>query len=642
MLLHATILAAVLSAAQAFEGTRVDSGIAVRLSVDSGNAKELREGATAQVKLTLTDKATGAPLRGVYPTAWLGAMPAEGVADRERCVATVAGYLSGGLFKRADLDVNVYYVITLNSDPTLTVVDPRFSFGGSRLLAFVQLRAPGHDWALRGDGERLFVSMPAAGGVAVVDTTSWNVIANSEVGPNPRRVLLQPDGARVWVAYDGGVAALDPKSGAVVARLPIGKGETDLAASDDGRYLFASDATSLTIIDTRALRVKKQVPLDAKPVSIAWSNLAGTAYVAMGDGTIAVIDPASGRIRTSIAANAGIRQVRVAPGGRYLFVVNPAADLVQIVDTATNRIIQQGAMDGGPFEVTFSDQIAYIRRLRTDVVLMVPLADLGTRGRPIPVIDFPAGQEPFGDPGVPADGIIGAPGESAVLVSHPRDRKVYYYREGMAAPVGHFVNYGKVPRAVLVVDRTLREKAPGVFSTVAKLPHAATYNLAVFVDSPRVVACFEVAVKPDPIEEARRAKLPKVEALTSEDIVAARSMVNVAFRVTENGTGRAIDKLTDAGILVYHVTGGWNERRPLRNKGNGQYETEVSLPHAGVYYVYIESAAAGLRGSSSSYLILQALEPTPAPAPGTPASPDAAPDSRLPAPAAPASAHSPR
>ena len=38
----------------------------------------------------------------------------------------------------------------------------------------------------------------------------------------------------------------------------------------------------------------------------------------------------------------------------------------------------------------------------------------------------------------------------------------------MAAPMGHFQNYGKQPRAVLVVVRSLREVRPGVYETTAR------------------------------------------------------------------------------------------------------------------------------------------------------------------------------
>ena len=54
---------------------------------------------------------------------------------------------------------------------------------------------------LTSDRKRLFVSVPTTGRVAVVDTATWKVAANLDVGSPPRRVALQPDGKYVWVTY---------------------------------------------------------------------------------------------------------------------------------------------------------------------------------------------------------------------------------------------------------------------------------------------------------------------------------------------------------------------------------------------------------------------------------------------------------
>src|SRR6185503_18765637 len=75
----------------------------------------------------------------------------------------------------------------------------------------------------------------------------------------------------------------------------------------------------------------------------------------------------------------------------------------------------------------------------------------------------------------PADGIVQAPGHPSVLVANAEDKVVYFYKEGMAAPMGHFQSYGKVPRAVLVVDRSLRETRPGIYETVAQMGPAGQY-----------------------------------------------------------------------------------------------------------------------------------------------------------------------
>ena len=128
---------------------------------------------------------------------------------------------------------------------------------------------------------------------------------------------------------------------------------------------------------------------------------------------------------------------------------------------------------------------------------MITLANAGSPAERVSVADFPGGQRPFGASGiapVSADGIVQVPGDNAVLVTNPADGQIYYYREGMAAPSGNLPGYSHTPRAALVIDHSLREVKPGIFSTIATMPAAGLYDVALFVDSPRAVACFQVIV----------------------------------------------------------------------------------------------------------------------------------------------------
>src|SRR5258708_21543168 len=91
---------------------------------------------------------------------------------------------------------------------------------------------------------------------------------------------------------------------------------------------------------------------------------------------------------------------------------------------------------------------------------MIPLVASGREGRPVPVVDFPAGEAAFGK--LPrttaAPGIVVAPEGNAVIVANPADGSIYYYQEGMAAPIGHFSNYGHAPQSVMVLDRSVKER----------------------------------------------------------------------------------------------------------------------------------------------------------------------------------------
>ncbi len=90
--------------------------------------------------------------------------------------------MQGSLRSRPDVDLNAYYLLALNEEANISVIDPLLGFGGSKLLTMVLLKSPGEDWALTSNRSKLFVSMPLVNQVAVVDTTTWKVITDVRTG----------------------------------------------------------------------------------------------------------------------------------------------------------------------------------------------------------------------------------------------------------------------------------------------------------------------------------------------------------------------------------------------------------------------------------------------------------------------------
>ena len=79
----------------------------------------------------------------MYPAAWLDHL-VEGIEqDAQSQEAKVEQFAGGSLFAQAEVDLNVYYVLALNDDATISVVDPLFGFGGTKLLTLIQLEGPG-------------------------------------------------------------------------------------------------------------------------------------------------------------------------------------------------------------------------------------------------------------------------------------------------------------------------------------------------------------------------------------------------------------------------------------------------------------------------------------------------------------------
>lgn len=586
-----------------------DSGVAVELTmrhVAPGlAAAPFEEGDDVAVSLQIRDEQSGAPMRGAFPSAWMKARRAG--EEPKRCTQTVATLTAGDVFNRAEVDLNVYHVVVMNADATISVVDPHFSFGGSQLLAMIPLKSPGEDWALLDDQKLLVVSMPAANRVAVIDTLHWRVVRELDAGPAPRRVLAQPDGELLWIATEAGVTAIRRDGSTIAARVQTGTGPHDLAASSDNRWLFVTNGGDGTtsVIDVHTFRKIGDVDSGKAPASVAWSSLGSEAVAVSGDGAITFIDPARHRGRT-IRTQPGIDRIRFAPGGRFAFIPNRNRDTVEILDASSERIVQTADIDGGPFEVTFSGQLAYVRRARSEIVLMIPLAEAGKEGRPVPVVDFPAGQKAFGNAVSAADGIVQAPGENAVIVANAADRSIYYYKEGMAAPMGTFGNAGKEPRALLVFDRTLRETAPGTYTTTVRLGRPGTYDFALLIDAPRVVACLDLAVAPNPELEAKRRPPLLIEPVTVPKSVRAGETVSIRVRVLDGTTKQPRNDLQDVIALVSLAPGVWQERHVLTPASGGEYTFEFASPSAGMYFVYLECPSAGLRFRQPNVLIIEA------------------------------------
>lgn len=594
----------------------VHEGVAIECAVLPANAASgaaARAGEPARIRFIITDTTTGQPFTRLGPAAWLSRRGAGGAAPRT-CSEKIREFLGGSIFAKADADLNTFRVLALNDDATITVVDPLFGFGGTKLLALVPLASPGADWALAADSARLFVTQPAAARVAVVDTATWLVSANLVVDGAPDRAVLQPDGHYLWVARQGGVAVITATdaSPAVVANLDTGAGPHDIVFSADNRWAFVANAAAktLSIIDVRRLEKTRDLPLDAPPAALAYSRLGDAVYVAdAAKGEIVVVDASRHSIAASIPTPPGITRLRFAPGDRFGFALNPDADRVHILDVATNRLVQSAAVEGGPEQVAFSGDMAFVRRRATPLVAMMPLQEIGREGRLVAAGEFPGGEAPFAARTSLADSLMAAPGKSAVVVANPTDKAIYFYMVGMAAPMGNFGNYDRVPRAVMVVDRSLREVAPGVYETAVTLPAAGAYDTVFFLNSPRIAHCFRTDIPENPaLAAAGRAAPPHLEPVSPARLVVGAKN-RVVFRVA-HPTGSTQAAPTDLGFRVMLAPSVWNRRRPAEYASDGTASFEFIPPEAGMYYVYAEAPSLGLTAKQAPVLILEAFAPT--------------------------------
>jgi YVTN family beta-propeller protein len=589
-------------------GVRVHFEIAPASSGD----ERVEEGRPASLRFQVTDEG-GFPLTGLRPAVWMDPRKTDGRPDAKLCENTVQSYLQPSLGAQAMVDLSTYYVLALNDEPSISVLDPIRGFSTSKLLTLVLLQAPGEDWVASREGSRLFVSMPAAGKVAVVSTATWQVLANVEAGPRPSRVALQHDGRYLWV--DGGagsteVVVIDTADLKQVARISAGAGPHELAFTADDRYALIANrgAGTVSVIDVRSLSRIREVVFGPHPVGVGYSRLSNTFWIAEEDGSILAVDAAGQKVMARLVAEPGLSSLGVTQDGRWVFAINRAKDAVHIVDASRNRLRYTVKVGKSPDQVSFTDAFAYVRSLEAEQLMLISLSQLGKGEQPT-VSEIPGGQiaPARAGPTSRAAAVVAAPEPGAALIANPADRLVYYYMEGMAAPMGSFSNYRRSPRAVLVSDRGLRETAPGTYAATVRLPADGSFDVAFLVDSPRVVHCFEATAAPDPVAAAGRRNAGAIVPLFAERTLALGSPLRMRFEARDSATGDVRAGLRDLDVLTVLAPGVWRNEQRAAAREDGSYEVTVQPPKSGIYYVYWQSPSLRLRFEQSRAVVFQVV-----------------------------------
>jgi len=596
-------------------------GVSVALEVKP-LAKDgvLREGEFADVQFRVNDSASGQPLSGVNPGAWLDpeTVAADQAQGREQsCKSRVGVFLKSSIGARPLLDLNSYFLLVMNRDASVSVVDPSVSVGGiTSTMARINIKQPPMDWITPKDNKRVFVSMPTAGEVAVIDSEQFKLLESVAAGSNPVRVALQPDERLLWVgnnaskAEESGVTVIDTRSLKPLKHLATGAGHHEIAFSKDSRFAFVTnrDDGTLSIIDIASLTLSKQLKTGSHPLSVAYSPLSQAVYVADGkDGTVTVVDGASLDVRRVIKVRQGLGPMGFSADGRFGIVLNTLENQASVIDAATDSLIHELDVSAEPYQVVFTKAYAYVRGLASAKVTMINLSSLGQGRTPISQ-GFEAGpQAPRLAGDLPlASSLAVSRDDNAVFVVNPVDNTTYFYAEGMNAPMSGYPNRGQVARAAMVIDRSLREVEPGLYSARIKLPAAGRFDVAFLLNQPNIIHCFTALVEPDK-QLASHPGVPKVEFMLDKSTAALGSPYVVRFRIVQGQQKAQRSGVKDVQVRYYLAPTSRAQEVAALEVGNGIYEAPVTLDQNGAWYLHVRAASLGANFDDKTFASVRVL-----------------------------------
>jgi YVTN family beta-propeller protein len=204
-------------------------------------------------------------------------------------------------------------------------------------------------------GTTAYVSAVDGAVVSVLNVPSASN-GGSIVDPGSARVLLSPDGSKLYVGKNGGLDAFSLPAGTKTASIAVPGGQMNgLALSSDGAVLYASDRIGGKVwrYNTATMTATDSISTGGTPQDIVLHEASGNVYVANENGWVDVLSAAHVASLGKFNNIDGAFAMRLTADGSKLYVSGSRLGQVIIVDRASGTVNQVVTVGGTPRRIAF-------------------------------------------------------------------------------------------------------------------------------------------------------------------------------------------------------------------------------------------------------------------------------------------------
>lgn len=463
---------------------------AVRFTPDA----DIAPGQPFGITLQFSSAAGAEPPVGLDVSAWLRPLSASNLP----CNEAARAYRSTLSLPTGAVSLNGPVLAVAMADGSVTFADPDLDLASANIIAAAKLaEAPA---ALVPDSgrQRVLAVLPGRREIVAIEVLTGKVEVLASGFDSPETVIPAPDGG-AWVLDAGTSALIRVMPDGTVTK--IAADVSALAAATGGKVAAYSSAEKAVVFDLATGHELASFPgtADADAV-IPLNDPSGVSGIAvLSDDQLDLYYSDAPDALFSITLAAPATRALVPADGRFLFAFDPAGGPVSIVDTVRGRLVQAVGADVPIIEIAFSARAAFLLRADQQSVGAI-FFDTIREDEPATVREIVLGTPQAGS--LPAGAWMAPLSEGREVVAvHAGSYSGFVLHDNPAMsdkswPMTRVQLRGGEPRRITVLDRSLRETAPGVFSGAALLPASgAGWELVLTTGIGGQTMCFDVPTR---------------------------------------------------------------------------------------------------------------------------------------------------
>ncbi|WP_422785588.1 PQQ-dependent catabolism-associated beta-propeller protein [Roseibium algae] len=226
------------------------------------------------------------------------------------------------------------------------------------------------------DGKHLYVCASDDDTVKVFDAHTYEFLWSLPSGPDPELFVLSLDGSKLYASNedDNLVTVVDTEKKTVIAEIPVGVEPEGMAVSPDMRFVVnTSETTNMAhFISTEDYKIKHNVLVDQRPRYARFTSDGDTLFVSSEiGGTVSVINmlgETGPELETKIGFEvAGVQPewlqpvgMRVTADNNWLFVALGPSNRVAVIDIEKREVVRYILVGQRVWQLEFTPDEKYL------------------------------------------------------------------------------------------------------------------------------------------------------------------------------------------------------------------------------------------------------------------------------------------
>lgn len=204
------------------------------------------------------------------------------------------------------------------------------------------------------DGNWAYVTNQRARAIGIVDTRTNTQVGTISLEADPFRVLVGPEGQRVYATTNrGDLVQIESETRTVAWTIPLGGNLNGLAINRVGTRVYVGDVGGKVYEVDVAGNVIRVLNVPGQPQGLVLSSEGTELYAAGEGGDLVVVNLVRGAEVARVSLGAGGFGIAVTPDQAQIWVTAPHTGQVFVLDRMSRSIVTTIAVGGIPRRLAF-------------------------------------------------------------------------------------------------------------------------------------------------------------------------------------------------------------------------------------------------------------------------------------------------